>query len=243
MSNTFKAMIYRIVKSRILVYAILCNLAFPLALSLIGLFSENAIQGIYMTWDNWFLFGNLICMAFVCANNCSDYRNKTIHLEIMNGHSSTEIFAGRALALIVTSELMFHIGSVITHLMLRSKEEYVSIIENNGPYVLRIAAIELIFLAYALFYVFISFIVKRTSVALIASWLGYAIGGLAGLLDDRVSLPGIGKLSSIFGPNSVRALILDGFSVTQGITASVIPLCFMIAFVIIGIINLGKQEF
>lgn len=44
MSNIFKAMIYRILKSKILVYTLLCSVVFPFVLSFVGLWSENEEQ-------------------------------------------------------------------------------------------------------------------------------------------------------------------------------------------------------
>ena len=193
MKNIFKAMIYRMSKSRILVYSIICSVVFPLALSLIGIFSENREQGIYGTWDNFFFMGNLIYLVFVCAYNCSDYKNKTINFEIMNGHSSAEVFMGRALALLAVAEIMFNIGMVITHLVLSNSTAYSSIVENNEMYVLRIVSIEMVFLAYIVFYVFMSFVARNTIIALVMSWIGFAIGGLVVFFDNKIILPRVKK--------------------------------------------------
>ena len=60
-------------------------------------------------------------------------------------------------------------------------------------YVLRIVSIEMVFLAYIVFYVFMSFVARNTIIALVMSWIGFAIGGLVVFFDNKIILPRVKK--------------------------------------------------
>ena len=243
MSNIFKAMIYRILKSKILVYTLLCSVVFPFVLSFVGLWSENEEQAFYGTWDNFFFIENLVFLVFVCAYNCADYKNKTINFEVMNGHSPLAIFGGRTFAFVVFVEIMFNVGFAITHFMLKTNLMYASIVSNHQFGVLRIVTIEVILLTYLIYYVVCSFVLRNTLFALVVSWMGFAFSGIVVFLDDIVYLPNGDRLSTIIGANTVKFIMLDETTVSKLLLTILISVSFSIVLLVIGFKNVSKQEF
>lgn len=243
MSNIFQAMLYRIMKSKIAVYSLICCIIFGVLFSIVAMNAEDTIQGIYGTMDNMFYISNLIFLVFVCAYNCSDYKNKTINYEVMNGHSSWEIFLGRLLAFVLCIEIMFHLELLVIHLILSRVQEYSIIISQNGNYLLRILTLDLVVLAYAVYYVVCSFVARKMIAGILFSWLGFAISGLVVTLNSVLVFENGTLFAALVGANSMKYIMLGGFSVWQSAVTVTIALIFIIMFLVIGLVNVNRQEY
>ncbi len=237
MKNIFKSTLYSIKKNKITAYVFVFCLMFNIALAVLPLISQDKNQVISGTLDNIIFFSILFHYVFICTCNCSDYKNKIINLEVMNGYSSNEIFWGRFFAFLVCGELLFHLGLIITHVLLGFNNEYFLILNNSGFGIVKLLLIELVYIAFFSFFIFCSFMGRNILSAIFLAWFGVLISLLADLL--RIDRP----LTFYMGLFSIRYLIMDKYHVGQMAVVAIISVVCVTVFLLLGNLVVRRQEF
>lgn len=234
MSDVFKAMCFRIVKSRVFWYALFFSFAFAGVMSLTPL-AENSPDVIYGVIDNIVIIGFTIVMVLVCVYSCGDFGNKTIYYEIMNGHSRRDVYLGRLLALSLFAFILFNIQIIVSLILIHLLTNYNLFAEGIGLAVLKIITAEICSVAYIVFFGALSIVAKNMVVSISLGWFGIIASQLVVLFDNYEITSDGNTLKTILGSGAIKFAIADSFSMSRFVLANIISVVLIVAFYVIGL--------
>ena len=244
MIDVFKAMCYRIYKSRVVYYALFFAVAFAVAISFTALnqdeVSDNAI--IYGIYDNITIMGMTMILVFISIYQCNDFKNKTLYYEVMGGHSRIEVFTGRLTSLTLFSVIICNIQIWLSIVMLNLWMNVEFFKDGVIISTLKIIGAELLVLAYIIYFITCSFIGKNFIVTLSLGWAGIVISQLTSLLNRFDIIKSGIKVSYIFGSRVIAFLFAESFSVSQFLSSSVISLMIIFICILIGKNNFKNSD-
>lgn len=242
MINVFKATCYRIRKSRILVYAILCSAMFGIVIPLMA-FSETefVMESVCGVIDKTFFFIPLIILVFIEVCNCGDFGNKTIYYEIMHGHKRSEIYAGRTLSFLLFTEIIFHIQLGLTFGVLSFLPNYTLLIDTFPQIILKLFCLQLFYISFVMFFVACSFICRNMIASLSISWFGIIAVMLTQFFDKYIRIDE-NNISNYIGFSVPEYLILERFSNTHFALCSLFSFALIAVFYCIGYAVFSKTD-
>ncbi len=242
MCDVFKAMCLKMLKTRVTWYMLFFSIAFPLVISSTALVAEGD-DIIFGVFDNIVILGMTIVMAFVCIYLCNDFRNKTIYYEIMAGHSRSEVYQGRTLAVSLFALVFFNIQLIITLSLMYFITDCNIFSYGIGFAMLKIILIELLSIAYIVFFTSSALAAKNIIVSVSICWAGIIISQLTSVLNEYKITPDGYPLSAIFGSRVIPTAIVEPFSIATFSLAIGIALAITIISYLIGVYCFKRTQF
>lgn len=164
MTNVCKNFFYYIKKTRIFIKAAIVFFLITIASLVSGIMqmSEYTLEEFLGSLDTCTMFSTITIIVLVAISLGNEFKHKTSYYLVMNGHSRSELFFGKLIAVLPYILLLGIIQCIIMYALLVSMtgSEFVS--ENIHHYLLNSLDFIIIYISYAILSLSFSFMTRST---------------------------------------------------------------------------------